>query len=72
MFINDNKNTGLNLEFDSVNAATLNKHDVGNDDPPDKLLLINYRWTANTDSDYSVDVTGHKYVLVEEDNGEAL
>jgi hypothetical protein len=49
-----------------------NKHDFGNDDPPDKLLLINYRWTANTGSDYSVDVTGHKYVLVEEDNGEAL
>jgi len=66
-------NKELNLSLDSINMLTLNKGDVGYDEPPNKFLLLNYKWMkkGNTD-EFFVDVDAHHYIRFDKQDFDEL
>ena len=66
-------NKELNLSLDSVNMLTLNKGEVGYDEPPGRFLLMNYKWMkkGNT-NEFFVDVDAHNYIRFDKQDFDEL
>jgi hypothetical protein len=66
-------NKDLNLNLDSVNMLTLNKGEPGYDEPPNRFLLMNYKWMKKgTTDEFFVDVDGHYYIRFDKQDFDEL